>query len=222
MAAGEGYLIRSARTAPRAAAFTLVESLLAIAIAMMVVAAIAVSHQSLRRALSASLWRAEPRTDLLQALDRLAAELRSAADPAADGRPALSAGVAPDGRWTLSFFARMRPPGEPDIRYARTFRLRYEAQPGADGRIALRREAALFDPRASDEWPLDGTPLARVRSWQVSFFDGERWRDQWPTGADGPRLPRAVRLQVEDVENRPAAVEAWIARDSVFTPAAAP
>lgn len=206
----------------RAAGFSLVEALLAIAITMIVAAVLAVSQQSLRRALGLTQGRDTDRIAVLQALDLLAAELRSAADPDGPDASPLRLAVGDDGRWTLRFFARLRPADEPDLRYARTFRLRYEAHTESDGRVALRREMLPLDPRAETETPLNGPALARLRSWRARFFDGEQWQERWPIGDNSPRLPRAVRLEVEDLEGRAAAVETWIARDTWIAPARDP
>lgn len=205
--------------------FTLLETLLALAVAAIVIAAIAAAHLSLRRALGVTLGTASPRGETLEALDRLAAELRCAADwetPARTPPPALTAGASPDGVWRLEFLARLRPPNEPDLRYARLYRLRYEARPTSGG-IALYRSAERQDAYSKPRDPealFTGKPLARMREWRATFFDGRRWSDRWPDAGDGPRLPRLVRIEVVDADGAPAVVDSWIARDMEFAPRA--
>lgn len=216
---------RSAPAIDERSGFTLLETLLALAVAAIVIAALAAAHLSLRRALGVTLGHPSPRAETLQALDRLASELRCAADWETPGRtppPALRAGVAADGIWRLDFLARLRPPDETDLRYARLYRLRYEARP-APGGVALYRSAERHDPYSKPrdhEAPLAGKPLARMREWRATFFDGRRWSDRWPDADNGPRLPRLVRIEVVDADGAPAVVETWIARDMEFAPPA--
>lgn len=207
------------------AGFTLVETLLALAVAALALAAIAAAHLSLRRALSATFGHSASRAETLGALDRLAAELRCAADwetPERSPSPALTAAVAPDGVWRLAFWARLRPPNEPDLRYARLYRLRYEARPVPEG-MALYRAADRYHPdhgTRAEAVPFSDKPLARVREWRATFFDGRRWSDRWPDADEGPRLPRLVRIEVVDADGAPAVVETWIALDMEFAPPA--
>lgn len=216
---------RSAPAIDERSAFTLLETLLALAVAAIVIAAIAAAHLSLRRALGITFGHPASRSETLAALDRLASELRCATyveEPNRSLPPALTAGVSADGVWRLEFLARLPPPNEPDLRYTRLYKLRYEARL-VPGGMALYRAAVRYDLYNKTQSP-DGSstdkPLARLREWRATFFDGQRWSDQWPATDNGPRLPHRVRFEIVDAGGAPAAVETWIARDMEFAPPA--
>lgn len=57
---------------------------------------------------------------------------------------------------------------------------------------AVERDLLTTTKQTSPEEPL----LAGVQSMEVSFFDGETWKDTWAYSADDPALPEAVRVRI--------------------------
>jgi prepilin-type N-terminal cleavage/methylation domain-containing protein len=174
--------------------FTLLETLVALALTAVVLSALygAVARAALarERATSAAERVAAARTLLL----RLASELEAATtlgQPGGDERFVV-APAPPDGPpWSALGFAT-RDGRRADADEVRL--LSYRITPAGELR---RREAMRFDPAEAPE--SDGLAvLDGVRIFRVRCFDGGAWRGEWTM----PLLPRAVEiaLGVDDAE----------------------
>ncbi len=187
---------------------TLVEALIAVAIGAMVIAAFAFAHRSLRRALAVTMEREGRREEALAALAQWAEDLRCAGEDGAGGASALRAEAAPDGSWSLEFVALRAAPDNPDLRYARPRAIAYRLTPRVGGGFELSRSESPTPPRPSDE-PPKAVPIARFTYFRAEFLNGENWTDRWPP-ENGPRWPRAARVEARDRDGAPLAVETWI------------
>jgi prepilin-type N-terminal cleavage/methylation domain-containing protein len=172
----------------RRGGFTLLETLVALAIAAVVLSALygAVARASVarQRATRSAERVATARTLLL----RLASELEAATtlgEPGSEERFVVAA-PAPDApAWsTLRFATRDgRRPAADEVRL-----VAYRVGPPG---LLERREAFRFPPPDARE--RDGiTMLEGVRRFRVRCFDGTVWRDQWTV----PLPPRAVEITI--------------------------
>jgi hypothetical protein len=179
------------------------------------------AQRALYRSLTAEARPAADRAAALTGLAELAGRLRCAWDDGDEQHPAMRGGRDEEGVVRLEFLSMRPTDSDRDLRYARPCRIGIEEISAPDGtRHWVCSEWLL--PRLSSAEPPAAIKknLAHMRFFRVFFHDGNAWTENWPP-AEGAaaRLPRAVRLEIEDSNGMPASVEAWIARDSLFEPA---
>jgi hypothetical protein len=179
---------------------TLVETLVAMAIASVVLTALALSLWTLRRSVSGLTARDGADRPVREAVQELGASWVQAADllpdePALQLSPEMNATAArPRCQWYAPHPAR-RAQGE----WAR-MELHVEAA-GAGGRLLW-----IWTPLPGEEaaWPPETNVVARaVRAIRLEAHDGVRWRNDWPppdAGPGAPRLPLRLRIEVEPLE----------------------
>ena len=168
--------------------FTLLETLVALAIAAVVLSALygAVGRASVARAhATRSAERVSTARTLLL---RRASEVEAATtldEPGSEERFVVAA-AAPDAPpWsTLRFATR-------DGRRAAADEVRLLAYRVEDSGALRRREALRFPPPDARE-PDGLTVLEGVRVFRVRCYDGSAWHDQWAA----PLLPRAVEIAI--------------------------
>ena len=168
--------------------FTLLETLVALAVTAVILAALA---GTLRRAVAARAHATEAADRLAETraiLLRLAHELEAAASSETD-RLVLTSGS------TLGFTTLAAERGDPRV-------LAYRVERGA----LVRQDRSRFAP--SDAGDIT-TVLDRVRTFHVRCFDGATWTGDWAA----PRLPRAVELVlgVDDGSGRTSALRTTVA-----------
>ena len=177
-----------------AGGFTLLETLVALAITALVLAALygAVTRAAAARARAT---RSAERIAASRAvLLRIAQEIEAALAPTqAGGADRFVAVPAPDDGppWSALRLATFAPaPGRADEGRAVAYDV--EPLPGQPGKGALvRREGTRFAPPGTPE-PL-GTPLLEgIETFRVRCFDGSTWSVAWTM----PALPRAVEIAI--------------------------
>jgi type II secretory pathway component PulJ len=167
----------------RARGTTLLETLVALAVTALVLAALAGlvsrAHAARTRATAAADRVAAVRTVLV----RMAAELEAARAPGTEVTR------DPTRLWSaLRFTTTVRDPAPPGVLAGDVRLVGYRVEP--DGAL-VRRETAR--PAPPDAVETDGTALLHgVRAFRVRCFDGTAWVDAWPAGP----LPRAVQLDL--------------------------
>ncbi len=195
------------------------EAVLAVAVGAVVFSALWAVNRALQRALSASGPPPVRRAITLAELSRLAGELRSAWDDGDSQRPPLSGGRGEDGLLFLEFLTLL--PAEPDdVRYPRPRRIRVEERAAPNDQRRLVRWETPWKRASVPRPPPDPErTFARVRSARLFFRQGNEWTDRWPLPeGEHPRLPRSIRIEIEDLDGRPAGIEVWIACDMVLEP----
>jgi prepilin-type N-terminal cleavage/methylation domain-containing protein len=175
--------------------FTLLETLVALAVTAVVLAALAgaVTHAIAARERATGV--ADRAAALRTVLLRIAHELEAATPVDADPRTRLVVEPARDARTTRLRFAWRA--SEPRlVAYA------------VEGDALVRREASRFAPPDAPE-PPGVAVLDRVRDFRVRCFDGAEWSAGWAL----PRLPRAVELEltVDDGSGAPEALATTVA-----------
>ena len=188
----------------RRAGFTLLETLVALTMTALVLAALGGvvlrTATARTRATGAADRIASARTVLL----RLGREIEGAVPPGAPGADATSEQLvvhAPadrDGSSTLRF-ATMGTPATPGASDLQEVWYAYEPDPRQPGAGTLVRRAGSS---------VRGQPmLAGVRRFRVRCFDGIAWREEWSPG----RLPRAVEIGLELDDGRPLTTTVTVA-----------
>jgi general secretion pathway protein J len=187
----------------RAAGFTLLELLVALALFAVLSALAYGGLQSVLRAKAQSATHSEQLEALQSAYLLLGRDLEQAAprpvrDAYGDVRPALEGG--PDGETLVE----LTHDGWPNPGQWQRSHLQRVAYAVRDGRL-LRLSWAVLD-RAQDSLPVEQQLLEGVGDARVRFLDGSReWQPSWPPAAapvtDVSALPQAVELSLE--------VEGW-------------
>jgi prepilin-type N-terminal cleavage/methylation domain-containing protein len=165
----------------RRAGFTLLETLVALAITALVLSALygAVSHAAAARARTSE--RADELAVARGVLLRMTRELEAAVVPQEPGTPDRFV-VVPAADGASSSNLRFASAG--------TEIVGYDVTRDAAGRSALVRRAASRFAAAETAGPVPVPILAGVARFVVRCHDGAEWRDRW----DVPTLPRAVEI----------------------------
>jgi type II secretion system protein J len=168
--------------------FTLLETLVALAIAAVVLSALygAVARASVAR--ERATRSAERVSTARTLLLRLASELEAATtltEPGSEERFVVAAAPPDAPSWSMLRFATR------DGRRAAADEIRLLAYRVEGSGVLRRREALRFPPPDARE-PDGLTVLEGVRLFRVRCFDGSAWRDQWTV----PLLPRAVEIAI--------------------------
>jgi type II secretion system protein J len=168
--------------------FTLLETLVALALAAVVLTALygAVARASVAR--ERATEKAERVSTARTLLLRLASELEAATTLTGLGsEERFVVGAAPPDApsWSILRFATR------DGRRAAADEVRLVAYRVVGSGVLERRETLRFPPPDARE-PDGLTVLEGVRIFRVRCFDGSAWRDQWTV----PVLPRAVEIAI--------------------------
>lgn len=210
-----------------AAAFTLVELLVALALVGTIVTMVYGSYAAATRSLERYGSRMAAGERAILVLRLMARQIRgaylppaaeitvpvpgtaqgdepwSAAPPTA---PAPRAGAAPPATWraeahagglTLCFVTTSGPGPGPDSP-APLSQVQYRYEP-VPGTLSLHCEPYLGAPAPTDR-PAGRTILGGVRHLEVQFYDGRRWQARWDSSS--PSLPQAVKIDLTVVDNR--------------------
>ncbi len=186
-------MARSSRSA-----FTLLETLLALAIAFVVVTLVySVFHSvqstvELQQSLVAGPERA------VSAMGRISDDLSRAfvgpSEPETRFRLVSQPGQA--NRPKLTFCALRADETEQDVRWADAVLIGIETIEATEGHALIQVERPLVGPGSLAE-PATNRLVNGVADWTIEVFDGEDWLQEWPPADRPDHLPRAVRLTLE-------------------------
>ena len=181
----------------RRAAFTLVELLTALALAVMIFAMVYGVYAAVQRTRLGQRERTAGPAAASAALEGLRGDLSGLFLSAADSNAVLRLEPAEaDGSSSLAFCTVRPGTGEVDLRWADAVAVRWAAEP-ADGRLVrlVRIERPLAGP-ASLQPAHTNVVLADIDAFTARVFDGKDWQTAWPPAA-GETPPRAVRLDIQ-------------------------
>jgi type II secretion system protein J len=210
----------------RAAGMTLVELLVAIAIAVFI-AAVALSvfytvSGSIRRRQD-QRWQAA-----VEALDAVRRDLTGCLPNADGGREALvlepAEGVASTNPCSaLLCVTAALPPDQQDFSRFEAWRVRYAVQPAAGGEAGaeLVREAAALTGDARLEPPRKTVLMRRVTGFDVRVLAGSSWTNRWVPDLKRP-LPQAAQIRLtwsQGSTNASLAVTVLVPAGHVIAPA---
>ena len=191
---------RPAQSSARRAGFTLVELLVALALAVVVTALILTTLAITNRTRRSQADRVACRTLTERALGLLANDLeRTFLFPKQDatafelGRGAVASNAALE-----LAFARVAPlPGESDLRWAEVARVVYRLTESDTTNFTLTCTSQPLAGPAALQPPATNAVFPRLESFDVLLFDGKLWKDRWTgKGTSTNGAPRAARVSI--------------------------
>jgi type II secretory pathway component PulJ len=176
---------------------TLIELILAIAIASLVITLVFSLYHTVSVTMQAQEERRRGADAAADAVQQIARDLACAFAPKSDEACKFALKKDSNGipASQLSFCSAVMPEGETDLRWFEIHRVAYRV--GIDAKMAsvlFRENQPLVGPGAFE--PLGTNALAgNVESFHVSVHDGLGWKDEWASTGDAP-CPRAARIEV--------------------------
>lgn len=183
---------------PSRSGMTLIEILLATAIAALVVALVFSVYHTVSATLRGQQERRQGPDAAAAAVGRAAHDLECAFAGAND--PACAFTLVPadesdTGGSEISLCSAVAEEGERDTRWFALERVAYRLQGAPSGpRELVRESAALAGPGAYAP-PVTNVLAGRVEQFLVRVYDGEEWKEAWPPES-GTRFPRAARIEL--------------------------
>lgn len=205
---------------PRSA-FTLLETLLALAIAFVVVGLVySVLHSvqstvELQQSLASGPERAV--NAMAQISDDLARAFVGPADP--ETRFRLEREPGSPNRAKLQFCTLRADLMEQDLRWADAVLVGIETDTSPDGMTLMQIERPLDGPGSQGE-PTTNRLVEAVSGWEVEVFDSENWVNEWPPAGNQDLLPSAVRLRLRREAGEVWETEVLIGTQQVTQPSA--
>ncbi len=175
--------------------FTLIELILAMAIASLVVTLIFSTYHTVTVTLQGQQDRRRGADKAADAVRQIERDLTCAFAPKSDAACAfeLQKGTTPAAA-RLSFCTAVMPANETDLRWFELRRVVYGI--GADAEnapVLFRAEQPLAGPGAFAP-PVTNALATGVESFRVSVYDGAEWSEEWSSA--GSSCPRAARIEL--------------------------
>jgi type II secretion system protein J len=188
----------SAQPPSRRAAFTLVELLVALALAVVITGLILTTLALTNQARRAQAERAGCRAVTSRALQQLAQDLeRTFLFPKREDTAFLlnRGAAASNAVWELTFARTAAAPGESDHRWAEVARVTYRLlEENFTNHTLICASRALAGPAAFQP-PVTNAVIQGLAACEVLLFDGKEWKDTWSAGGNSTNpAPRAARL----------------------------
>jgi len=194
----------------RSAGFTLLETLLSLAIAFVVVALVYTVYHSVIRTMEGQKDRQSGPELTAQVLQQISDDLARLFLPEGEEAcPVLLSGrgEVPSAA-AVSFCTLRRNEQESDFRWASVVHVDYASVPGIHGANLIRTEQPLAGPDALNP-PVTNILLESIAAFSVEAWQEDRWVDVWPDGdgdgGEGP--PRAFRLRLSMASEPDAEME---------------
>lgn len=185
---------------PRRAAFTLVELLVALSLAVVITALILATFAIINTARRGQAERAVCQDTAGRLLEQLARDLEGTflfpKDKATDFR--LCRGVAASNAVLELAFARVSAaPGEPDLRWATVARVTYRLVEADSSNLTLYCLSRLLAGPGAIQPPVTNHIFEGLESFDIHLYDGTEWKEEWATGnKTSNAVPQAARLTV--------------------------
>ena len=181
----------------RRSGMTLIELILAIAIASLVITIVFSLHYTVLVTMQRQEERRRGADTAADAVQQIARDLACTFAPNSD--EACKFILEKDGNGTfasqLSFCSAVMPEGETDLRWFELHRVAYRV--GVDTKnasVLFRENRPLTGPGAFAS-PSTNVLEGNVESFHISVHDGLEWKDEWASTGDAP-CPRAARIEM--------------------------
>lgn len=198
--------------------FTLLETLLSLAIAVVVVALVYSVYHTVTQTLAGQQSRATGPERTAAIVQRIAEDLARTYLPEEDEACEFMLTQDPNDPTaiSLSFCMLERNPHERDFRWLSVVQVNYHLADGEQGLGLARSDRPTTGPLALQP-PATNQILPAVASFAAQVWDGEEWVNQWPP-AEGNQPPTAVRLQLTmaDPGQEPVECEVFIPAAKVY------
>lgn len=186
-------------SAPSRSAFTLLETLLALAIAATVVALVYSVFHTVQSTLDLQQARVAGPERAAAALQALADDLERAYVAPSDASTRFRMEPDPSTPRRMAFrFATLRAdPAERDLRWVKLVEVTYALAEEERGLALLQTERPLTGPGSLDP-PKTNRLASGLSGLAAEAHDGTTWIENWPPEEEGAadRLPRAVRIHL--------------------------
>jgi type II secretion system protein J len=196
------------RRGNRRAGFTLLEMLLALTLMSILAGSLYASLYVAFRARDAALLALGPVENLSLALDRAARDLQSVLPLSGllagqfVGQDLLDDAGRDADVLTFNSSSHNPDPAAPGSDVAMVELTVASLEDGTGQALVRRITSNLLAPEVVE--PAEEVLCRRVRSFNVTYFDGSGWLDSWDSAAQDNALPLAVELTVELVRSTPA------------------
>ena len=175
--------------------FTLIELILAIAIASLVVTLVFSTYHTVTVILQGQEDRRRGADKVADAVRQLERDLACTFAPKSDAACGfeLQKGTTPAAA-RLSFCTAVMPANETDLRWFELHRVVYGiGADAANSPVLFRADQPLAGPGAFAP-PVTNTLAVGVESFRVSVYDGAAWNEEWSSAGSG--CPRAARIEL--------------------------
>lgn len=194
--------------------FTLLETMLSIAISVVVVALVYSVYHSVTKTLEGQQSRQNGPERATEALHVIRDDLSRAFAPEGDKACKFQlGGPSETSTAVLSFCTLRRNEQERDLRWVSVVHVEYTAIDGPEGLSLIAAERVQAGPQALKP-PSTNVVLESIASFSAQAWNTEEWVELWPERDDNEneQVPRAIRLQLSmatspDIEME---TEVWI------------
>ncbi|MBU0678382.1 MAG: GspJ family type II secretion system protein [Verrucomicrobia bacterium] len=174
--------------------YTLIETILAVAIAALIVLLIFSLYYAVTHTLSGQQSRKNDRNSAVRALEQISEDLTSAYPPSNEAGCEFVLDPGQEAGALLSFCVARREVGVADLEWSEIHRVQYVLDTeGNSGRL-LRLVRPTGGP-ASTLPPVTNILASGVTDLSFSASDGAAWFETWPVSEEGG-LPKAMRLRL--------------------------
>lgn len=175
---------------------TLIELLLAIAIASLVITLVFSVYRTVSTTMQGQDDRRRGADAASDAVQRIAHDLACTFAPKSDAACefTLEKGASTPAASQLSFCTAVMPEGETDLRWFELHRVAYRVGADSENAMALFRENQPLAGPGAFAPPVTNTLAGNVESFRISVYDGSEWKDEW-SSAEGT-CPRAARIEL--------------------------
>lgn len=181
---------------PHRSGMTLIELILAIAIASLVITLVFSVYRTVSVTMQGQDERRRGADAVSDAVQRIARDITCTFAPKADEacKFILEKDTSAPAASQLSFCTAVMPEGETDLRWFELHRVAYRVGTDSKDAIVLFRENQPLAGPGAFAPPVTNVLASNVESFRVSVYDGSEWKDEW-TSIDAA-CPRAARIEL--------------------------
>lgn len=192
---------------------TLLELLVALAIALLVIGVVFSMYQSATRTLATQEAAEAGPATAVRAMEVLARDLSCAcAPPDEDACPFLISTPAPANNYTVAGFCTASVAPGDDRRWVVVESVAYRLVAGEEDRGVLLRESVPLAGPGSEGPAVTNVLADRVEAFELRVYDGLEWEAEWGSGG----LPQAARIAMAS-GGRSYTVDVLVAASQRFT-----
>ena len=175
---------------------TLIELILAIAIASLVITLVFSVYRTVSVTMQGQDERRRGADAASEAVQRIARDLACTFAPKSDEacKFTLEKGASATTASQLSFCTAVMPEGETDLRWFDLHHVAYRIGNDSKNAVVLFRENQPLSGPGAFAPPVTNVLARDVESFRVSLYNGSEWSDEWPAGEAA--CPRAARIEL--------------------------